>query len=125
MKKTVLTCVLGAAASLSLGGMASAGPEEPQDKPSCRAVVSPGNLDTNIDKIEIAALLSTAIGDVKSASAQVNSGLAVADVKSTDETSVTIAMSTKAARPGTWTVTFAGEHGTCTGQVAVTKAKRK
>lgn len=113
-------------------GMATAGSQpqrvadrEPTEPPPCRATVSPGNLDTNIEKVEVSALLSNDIGIVKSAAAQANSGIAVAEVKSMDETSVTIAMSTKGAKPGTWSVTFAGESGTCTGHIAVKRAAKK
>lgn len=93
--------------------------QEDNPEEACSAEFTPGELSAEEDSVPVRADLSEWIGEVTEISASANSGLAIGDYEADEDGSILVTIDASQAEAGTWAVTFAGEFGSCSGDVVV------
>lgn len=85
----------------------------------CEATFRPGEVGQAPEPVVVMATLSEEIGEVQEAVVEPGSGVEIVRVEARSPRETRVTFGTEGAQGGSWTVTFTGEGGVCTGELTV------
>lgn len=85
----------------------------------CEVTFRPGEVGQAPEPVVVMATLSEEIGEIQETAVEPGSGVEIVQVESRSPRETRVTLGTEDARGGSWSITFTGEEGVCTGELTV------